>query len=305
MDYNENDRSAFIAIVGKPNVGKSSLLNAMLKRKVAIVSQKPQTTRTRVTGVLTSGDCQLVFTDTPGLLKPRNRLGQFMVRSVLESVSGVDACLLVVQAGEKTSPAALELIDTFKEKKMPAVLALNKIDLLADKSVLMAQISLLSGLYPFEAVVPVSAMKGSGVPDLVDELKKFALPGGHFFDDAAFTDQPDRFLASEMIREKFLRFLSAEVPHGVAVVVEQIDDRGNGITDVSATVYCEKESHKSILIGRDGEMIKKVGTLAREDMERFFQCKINLKLWVKVRKNWRDSEAAMRAFGYDNSAFDK
>jgi GTP-binding protein Era len=169
----------------------------------------------------------------------------------------------------------------------------------------MTQISELSGLYPFEAVVPVSAVKGSGVADLVDELERFALPGGHFFDDAALTDQPDRVLASEMIREKFLRFLSAEVPHGIAVVVDRMEERGNGITDVSATIFCERESHKSIIIGRNGEMLKKVGTLARGDMERFFQCRVNLRLWVKVKENWRNSEAAMRAMGYDSAGFDK
>lgn len=305
MDQNIKDRSAFVAIVGRPNVGKSSLLNAMLKRKVAIVSKKPQTTRTRVTGVLTKGDCQLVFIDTPGLLKPRNRLGEYMVRSISESVSGVDACLLAVQAGQRTSPAALELIGKFKEQNMPAVLAINKIDLVADKSVLMKQIAELSALYPFEAVVPVSALKGSGVADLVDELEKFAQPGGHFFDETALTDQPDRVLAAEMIREKFLRFLSAEIPHGIAVVVERMAERADGLTDISATVYCERDSHKSIIIGKNGEMLKKIGTLARGDMERFFQCRVNLKLWVKVKENWRNSEAALRAMGYDSSGFDK
>ena len=206
------DRTAFIAIVGRPNVGKSSLLNRMLGQKVAIVSSKPQTTRTRIMGVLTEGADQLVFIDTPGLMRPRNRLGDYMVRSVTESVSGVDACLLVVEAGQKISPADLDLIEKFRSLDMPAVLAINKIDLLQDKSILMAQIAELSGLFAFEAVVPVSAQNGDGVRILMDELKKLAMPGGHFFDDDTLTDQPERVLAGEIIREKLLRLLDKEIP---------------------------------------------------------------------------------------------
>lgn len=306
MEIEQNAKSAFIAIVGRPNVGKSSLLNAMLGSKVAIVSQKPQTTRTRIMGVLTKNDIQLVFIDTPGLLKPRNRLGEYMVKSVLESVSGVDACLLVVEAGKRTSQSAMELIEKFKSLSMPVILAINKIDLLPDKSQLMKQISELSKFYDFEAVVPVSAKTGSGVEDLTAELGKLSAPGGHFFDDDTLTDQPERILASEIIREKLLRLLSREVPHGVAVAVESMKERpdAGGLTDVSATIYCEKGSHKAIIIGKNGDMLKKIGTYAREDMEKFFACKINLQLWVKVKEDWRNRESVLRSLGYDSSNFD-
>jgi GTP-binding protein Era len=229
-----------------------------------------------------------------------------MVKSVLESVSGVDACLLVEEAGRKISPSSLELIEKFKQQQIPAVLAINKIDLLPDKSGLMAQIAEFSKLYDFKAVVPVSAVTHSGIGDLADELEKLAQPGEHFFDDDALTDQPERVIAGEIVREKLLRLLSSEVPHGVAVSVDRMAERedGGGITDIFATIYCEKESHKGIIIGKNGAMLKKVGTYAREDMERFFGCKVNLKLWVKVKEDWRNREAALRALGYDSSDFD-
>ncbi len=304
MEYRQEDKAAFIAIVGRPNVGKSSLLNRMLGQKVAIVSSKPQTTRTRIMGVLTRGENQLVFLDTPGLHKPRSRLGDYMVKSVTESVAGVDAGLLVVEAGEKISPADRDLIDRFKKSKMPAVLAINKIDMLEDKSPLMEQIAQLSSLFPFEAVVPVSAQDGSGVEELICELEKLCQPGGHFFEEDTLTDQPERVLAAEIVREKLLRLLDREIPHGAAVAVERMRERPDGsATDIDAVIFCEKESHKGIIIGKGGSMLKKVGTYARQDMEQFFGCKINLKLWVKVKEDWRNREAVLHSLGYDKTDF--
>ena len=210
---NQEDQSAFVAIVGRPNVGKSSLLNAMLGQKIAIVSNKPQTTRTRIMGVLTNGKNQLVFLDTPGLHKPRNRLGNYMIKSVTESVSGVDACLLVVEAGKAVTAADQELIGKFQALGMPALLAINKIDTIRDKSVLMEQITEYTNLFDFEAVVPISALDGNGVPLLVEELEKLCQPGGHFFAEDTLTDQPERVLAAEIVREKLLRLLDKEIPH--------------------------------------------------------------------------------------------
>ncbi len=304
MEYRQEDKAAFIAIVGRPNVGKSSLLNRMLGQKVAIVSSKPQTTRTRIMGVLTRGENQLVFLDTPGLHKPRSRLGDYMVKSVTESVAGVDAGLLVVEAGEKISPADRDLVERFKKSKMPAVLAINKIDMLEDKSPLMEQIAQLSSLFPFEAVVPVSAQDGSGVEELICELEKLCQPGGHFFEEDTLTDQPERVLAAEIVREKLLRLLDREIPHGAAVAVERMRERPDGsATDIDAVIFCEKESHKGIIIGKGGSMLKKVGTYARQDMEQFFGCKINLKLWVKVKEDWRNREAVLHSLGYDKTDF--
>ena len=298
-----NEKSAFIAIVGRPNVGKSSILNRLLGTKLAIVSNKPQTTRTRIMGVWTEGETQLVFIDTPGLIKPKNSL-DYMVKSVTSSVADVDACLLVVEANTKISKADEELVHRFKDLGVPALLAINKIDLLQDKSVLMEQIAKLSALYDFEAVVPVSAQDGNGMDALREELIALAEPGGHFFSEDTLTDQPERVIASEIVREKILRFTDKEIPHGVAVVTESMRDLGN-LTEIDATIYCERATHKGIIIGKGGAMLKKIGSKAREDMERFFGCKINLRLWVKVKEDWRQRPQILTKLGFNEHDFDQ
>lgn len=301
---NTNDKSAFIAIVGRPNVGKSSILNRLLGTKIAIVSSKPQTTRNRITGVLTEGEYQLVFFDTPGMHKPKNSLGKYMVRSVNESVGGVDCCMLVVEADKSPVQTELDFIDKFKALGMPAILVINKIDMIKDKEILMKQILEYSKLYDFEAIVPVSASDGNGMNELLEELKKQASEGGHFFEDDTLTDQPERVIASEIIREKILRLCNAEIPHGTAVVIEKMKTRDNGILDIDATIFCEKESHKRILIGKNGAMLKKISTFARQDMERFFDCKVFLQVWIKVKEDWRNRAQLLHNFGFDESNFD-
>lgn len=304
-ENNFNDKSAFIAIVGRPNVGKSSILNRILGQKITIVSSKPQTTRTRIMGVLTEGETQLVFIDTPGIHKPRTELGKYMVRSIDESVAGVDACLLVTEACRNITDTELKLMEKFEAMGVPAILAINKIDTVKDKSNLMLQIARYSEKYDFDAVVPVSAQTGSGIDQLKDELKKQAQEGGHLFDEDTITDQPERVLAAEMIREKMLRLLDKEIPHGTAVVIERMKTRDDkDIIDMDATIYCEKASHKGIIIGKGGSMLKKIGTYARQDMEAFFNCKVNLTMWVKVKEDWRNRENLLRSFGYDNNDFE-
>lgn len=295
-------KTAFIAIVGKANVGKSSILNRLLGSKIAIVSNKPQTTRTRIMGVLTTDDnIQLVFTDTPGFHRPRTKLGEKMVKAVSDSISGVDACLFVAEAGDKECNAAeLELLDKIRKAKIPALLAINKIDTMKNKEDLMAQIAYLSNLSDFEAVIPVSAADGNGMDILLSELKKQAFESEHFFPDDTLTDQPERVLAGEIIREKMLRLLDKEIPHGAAVSIEKMRERDDSdILDIEATIYCERESHKGIIIGKGGAMLKKISSLARHDMERFFDCKINLKCWVKVKEGWRNREGLIHNFGLD------
>ena len=301
---NQHDKSAFVAIVGRPNVGKSSILNRLLGQKIAIVSSKPQTTRNRITGVLTEGEYQLVFFDTPGMHKPKNTLGKYMVRSVNESVGGVDCCLLVVEADRVPGQTELDLIEKFKSLNMPAILAINKIDMLREKEVLMKQILAYTQLYDFEAIVPVSAQDGSGMTELLDELKKQASEGGHFFDDDTLTDQPERVIVAEIIREKILRLCDKEIPHGTAVLIERMKTRDNGVLDIEAMIFCERETHKRIIIGKQGAMLKKISTYARQDIERFFDCKVYLQTWVKVKEDWRNRAQLVQNFGYNEKDFD-
>ncbi|WP_294465117.1 GTPase Era [uncultured Ruminococcus sp.] len=301
---NTNDKSAFVAIVGRPNVGKSSILNRLLGQKIAIVSSKPQTTRNRITGVLTDGEYQLVFFDTPGMHKPKNSLGKYMVRSVNESVGGVDCCMLVVEAGKEPTNTELALIEKFKSLEMPAILAINKIDMLKEKDALMKQILDYTKLYNFDAVVPVSAQDGSGMGELLDELKKQSSEGGHYFDDDTLTDQPERVIVAEIIREKILRLCDKEIPHGTAVVIEKMKTRDNGILDIDATIFCERDTHKRIIIGKNGAMLKKISTFARQDIENFFDCKVFLQTWVKVKEDWRNRARILQNFGFDEKNFD-
>lgn len=301
---NFNDKSAFIAIIGRPNVGKSSILNKLLGQKVAIVSSKPQTTRTRIMGVLTEGKDQLVFLDTPGMHKPKNSLGDYMVRSINESVAGVDACLLVTEAGQEIRENERMLIEKVKKLNLPCVLAINKTDTVNDKEVILEQIIKYSKEMDFDAIVPVSAETGSKLDELKEELKKFTSEGGHLFPDDTLTDQPEKVLAAEMIREKILRLTEKEIPHGTAVVIERMKMRDDkNLMDIDATIYCERDTHKGILIGKKGAMLKKISTYARQDMENFFGCKVNLKTWIKVKEDWRNKENLMRSFGFDSNDF--
>ncbi|MCQ2481237.1 MAG: GTPase Era [Clostridia bacterium] len=293
-------KTAFVAIVGCPNVGKSSLLNKMLGQKVAIVTQKPQTTRTRIMGVLTKGETQLVFTDTPGYHRPKNKLGEKMIKAVGEGISGMDACLFVTEPDGDLREAEIELLAKLKREKAPVILAVNKTDTIRDKEVVMKKIIKLTQAYDFEAVVPVSALKGDNVDVVIEELEKLAYESVHFFPDDTLTDQPERVIAAELIREKMLLLLDKEIPHGVAVSIEKMRERPQSdIMDVEATIYCEKESHKGIIIGKKGDMLKKISTRARMDMENFFGCKVNLQCWVKVKEGWRNREGLIHNFGLD------
>ncbi len=292
-----NTKSAFIAIVGKPNVGKSSLLNTLLGEKIAIVSSKPQTTRTRITGVLTEDIYQWVFLDTPGIHKPKTKLSSHMNKVVTDSVADVDLVLFVVEPMGKLTPEENSLIEQFKARRLPVILVINKTDLI-DKEQLLARIAEISALYDFEAVVPVSVTENEGISTLMDELRAHTEEGPHFFPEDTLTDQPERAIAAEIIREKILRNMRDEIPHGTAVSIEKMREREDGgILDIEATIYCERDSHKGMIIGKGGAMLKKIGSDARADLEAFLDVKVNLKCWVKVRDDWRNSEKAIKQVG--------
>ena len=304
------EKSAFIAIIGRPNVGKSSLMNKILGQKVAIVSNKPQTTRTRIMGVFTKGAVQTVFIDTPGFHKPRNELDKNMNKAVGDGMSDVDAAILVVEAVTQFKqeagaipPGELELIKELKRRKLKAILVINKIDLLEKKEELLSVITKYNNQFDFDAIIPLSAKTGNGVDILTDERQKYAKPSPHFFAEDDITDQPEKVMVAEMIREKLLRTLDKEVPHGIAVDLERFVERdtnsGEPIVEVEAVIICEKDSHKGIIIGKQGATLKRIGTMARHDIEDFFGIKANVKLWVKVKEDWRNRQGLIHTFGLD------
>ena len=292
-------KSAIISIVGKPNVGKSTLLNRLVGTKIAIVSNKPQTTRTRITGVVTKGDCQFVFQDTPGLHKPRSRLGDYMVKVVNDTVTDVDIAAMVVDPVPHIGPAEQELMERMKQYGMPSVLVINKIDTVKNED-LLAVIAAYSEAHTWDAVVPLSAKTGENCDILFEEFEKFAIEGPQLFPDDMLCDQPERQLVAEIIREKMLRNLEREVPHGTAVAVEQMRERDDGLMNIAATIYCEKNSHKGIIIGKQGAMLRKIGAEARKDIEELLDTRVYLQLWVKVKEGWRNNQYQMRNFGYEN-----
>ena len=289
-------KTGFIAIVGRPNVGKSTLLNAILGEKISIVSSKPQTTRNRITGILTEGENQFVFMDTPGMLTPKNKLGDYMVKTISSAIGEVDAAILVVDAAKKISEIETSLIKRFTKQETPVILAINKTDTVNATGVAEC-IMAYSELCDFAAVVPMSAVKNEGVSIIVEEAAKLLHEGIWFFPDDMLTDQPERMLASEIIREKLLRTLNDEIPHGTAVVIEAFEEKKT-IIKIRAEIFCEKDSHKGIIIGKNGAALKKVGTWAREDMEAFFGVQVHLDLWVKVKENWRDNAGLLNSFGF-------
>ena len=293
-------KTAMITICGRPNVGKSTLTNALAGEKIAIVSNKPQTTRNRITAVCQRGETQFVFLDTPGFHKPRTRLGDYMVNVVRQSVADVDAVVLVVEPVASLGQQERELIASIKAANCPAVLAINKLDTVEPEK-LLAVIALYSEAYAFNAIVPISARTGDGVEELLKELDKFAVESPALFPEGVTTDQPEKQVCAELIREKLLLNLEREVPHGTAVEITRFSERDDGIIDLEATIYCEKASHKGIIIGKHGAMLKKIGEDARKDIEEFMGTKVFLQTWVKVKEKWRDSNSLLRNFGYTDT----
>lgn len=294
----ESTKSLFVSMVGKTNVGKSSILNMIVGSKVSITSPKPQTTRNRITGILTDNNVQLVFIDTPGLHKPIGCLGDFMISEINNSFSGVEACLHVVEAGKEPLPSDLKLIEKFKKSNLKVILLINKIDLIKQKNVIISQIDQFSKLFNYEAIIPVSAHTHFGRLEVINELKKLAQESVFFFPEDDLTDQSERKLVCEIVREKLLWNLDKELPHGTAVMIEKFRRINDSTVSVQAVIYCERDNHKAIIVGAGGKMIKKVGIEAREDLERILDCKVNLNLFVKVKKDWRNKPGVLKELGY-------
>lgn len=291
-------KTAMITIAGRPNVGKSTLLNRLVGEKISIVSRKPQTTRNRICGVLNRDGTQFVFLDTPGFHRPRTKLGDYMIGVVRQSVSDVDAVALLVEPVANVGEQERRLLEQLRASGAPALLVINKIDTV-EKSALLAVIAAYREVYGFAAVIPVSAKTGDGVDELLDEAGRFAQPGPQLFPDGMVTDQPEKQIIAEIVREKLLWCLDQEIPHGTAVEITRFSERDSGVIDVDATIYCEKNSHKGIIIGKGGAMLKKIGEMARADCERFMGAKIYLQTWVKVKENWRDNPSLIHNFGFE------
>ena len=292
-----NTKTAMVTICGRPNVGKSTLTNYLVGEKIAIVSNKPQTTRNRICGIVTHGNTQFVFVDTPGYHRARTKLGDYMVNTVRDSIADVDATILVVEPIASIGPQEEGLIEKIKASRSPAILAINKIDTV-EKDTLLEVIAVYSQAMEFAAIIPISAKTGDGVDQLLKTCEKYAIESPFLFDEDQTTDQPERQVMAEIIREKILWNLDREIPHGTAVEITTFSERDNGIIDIDATIYCEKASHKGIIIGKQGAMLKKISSMARTDCEKFMGTKVYLTTWVKVKENWRDSDFLVRNFGY-------
>lgn len=291
--------SGFVSLVGRPNVGKSTLMNRLIGEKIAIISNKPQTTRNRVQSILTKDDFQIVFIDTPGIHKPRHKLGEFMVKSAETTLNEVDAVLMLIEPADRVLEADRLIIEKFSKIKSPVILVINKVDS-TDKERVFKVIDNYRKLYDFVEIVPISALEGTNTDELMEVIKKYLPEGPQYFPSDMITDQPERQIAAEIIREKALRLLQEEIPHGIAVEIMEMKKRPEGnMVDVRATIYCEKDSHKGIIIGKHGAMLKKIGTNAREDIQKLLGSPIYLDLWVKVKKDWRDNDFLLKNFGYE------
>lgn len=301
MEISKDFKAGYAAIIGRPNVGKSTLMNCLIGQKIAITSNKPQTTRNRIQTVYTSDKGQIVFLDTPGIHKARNRLGEYMINTVNFVLKDVDVVLWLVEASEYIGPSDRQIAEKLREIDLPVILVINKIDTVK-RDDLFKIIDVYRDLCDFAEVVPVSALKADNVDTLTEQIFKYLPYGMPFFDEDTVTDQPERQITAELIREKALRCLDEEVPHGIAVTIERMKEEKD-IVHIDATVICERESHKGIIIGKQGQMLKKIGQAARYEIERMLDKKVNLKLWVKVRKDWRDSDILLKNFGYDGKEF--